>query len=478
MDETTIGGYEVLGELAASKRFRVFRAARRASEGERGGTVYLMTDEVRHSDLFIQTVDAIRAAWPFVGSSNREEVLPSPQLDAGRPWFFVPDVLPVAASLRIVERDAFNSLRAQLRWLEEFQPPGGEERFAHGDLRKERLALFDAKNPLLIAPGWVAAADYARGRGLSHVRGDDAWHLAKLWIVESDHSFVPDGMMPEVNGADRPLKRQLERARDPERASPPTRVAAAPETAARAASAADAAPPARAVAPKSPRPAPSAPISEARPARVAANPPRSARGTPSVREPRVLPEGHPFREAVPAQETPPPRVAPAVETARPLAAASPLQEAPPVRDEPTPMRWPSTPAPIPTAPPPFAGSTTARAPSGRRLEPSIPPELDELELEEPVAPALPQAALSPEPVAPPLRRAPKAPSAAAKAPSTVPLPPEVPPTRAPPLDSPSAQVAPQLAPAPVAPNRNPILIVALVALVLAAAFVTFVMLRR
>src|SRR5690349_3177973 len=39
MGETTIGGYEVLGELSDSKRFRAFRASRRAPEGERRGTL-------------------------------------------------------------------------------------------------------------------------------------------------------------------------------------------------------------------------------------------------------------------------------------------------------------------------------------------------------------------------------------------------------------------------------------------------------
>ncbi|HTV19319.1 MAG TPA: hypothetical protein VMG12_11625, partial [Polyangiaceae bacterium] len=220
MSETTIGGYEVLGELGDSKRFRAFRASRRAPEGEKRGTLYLMTDEVRHPDLFIETVDTIRAAWPFEVESDRDYVLPKAQLWTGRPWFFVPERLPTASSGRLAGRAAFASLRAQLKWLEQFHPPGGEPSFAHGDVRKERIALFDEEHPLLIAPGWVAASELARGKGLSHVRGDDAWHLGKLWILESDHTFVPDGMEAEADEA----ARRLPRARLPQR-----EVAAAPK---------------------------------------------------------------------------------------------------------------------------------------------------------------------------------------------------------------------------------------------------------
>src|SRR5688572_944624 len=205
MDESTIGGYELSDELAVSKRFRAFRASRRMPDGVRRGTLYLMTEEVRRPELFIETVDAIRQAWPFANDAQRDVVLPRAQLWTGRPWFFVPERLPVVASTHHLGPAAFASLRAQLRWLEEFQPPGGQRSFAHGDVRKERIALLEEEQPLLIAPGWVAAADYADGRSLSHVRGDDIWHLGKLWIKESDRSFVPEGLEVDPDEAGRRL---------------------------------------------------------------------------------------------------------------------------------------------------------------------------------------------------------------------------------------------------------------------------------
>jgi hypothetical protein len=217
MDETTIGGYDVLGTLPASKCFQAFRARRQASEGERRGTLYLMTNEVHHPDLFIETTDAIRAAWPFAVDSDREVILPKAQLWTGRPWFFLPDSVPVASSARLAGRAAFASLAAQLRWLEQFQPPGGEGHFAHGDVRKERIALFDENQPLLIAPGWVAASGYASGQDLSPVRSDDTWHLGKLWIRESDRSFVPEGMESDPSEVARRLPRAHLPARIDER---------------------------------------------------------------------------------------------------------------------------------------------------------------------------------------------------------------------------------------------------------------------
>src|SRR5689334_3017661 len=130
MDEPSIVGYVVLGRLRVSKRFRAFRASKRAPEGVRRGTLYLMADEVRRPDLFIETVDAIRAQWPFA-SEHRDVLLPEAQLWTDRPFFFLPDVLPVAASVRTLGRAAFAALSAQLRWLEQFHAPGGQQSFAH-----------------------------------------------------------------------------------------------------------------------------------------------------------------------------------------------------------------------------------------------------------------------------------------------------------------------------------------------------------
>jgi hypothetical protein len=326
MGETTIGGYEVLGELGDSKRFRAFRASRRAPAGEDVGTLYLMTDEVRHPDLFIETVDTIRAAWPFPVEMDRDYVLPKAQLWTGRPWFFVPEMLPVASEGRIVGRAAFASLRAQLRWLEQFHPPGGEPHFAHGDVRKERIALFDEEHPLLIAPGWVAASELARGKSLSHVRGDDAWHLGKLWILESDHSFVPEGMEPEPDEA----ARRLPRARLPQRSNG----GSAPAREARRTNGANGreAPPKRRPA-ETPAPARGAPKRDASAitAAPAARTARPVRQTPPGREAADARQSPFHREAPPARE-PAARDAPPVRQA--AREASPFRDNPPLREAP------------------------------------------------------------------------------------------------------------------------------------------------
>ena len=355
MDEPSIVGYEVLGRLRVSKRFRAFRASKRAPEGVRRGTLYLMADEVRRPDLFIETVDAIRAEWPFATDSHRDVLLPEAQLWTDRPFFFLPDVLPVAASVRTLNRAAFAALSAQLRWLEQFHPPGGQQSFAHGDLRKERIALFDAEQPLLIAPGWVAAADYARGQSLSHARGDDKWHLGKLWLQESDRSFVPDGMEPEQKDVVQKLKARPVPAEAPKAspkaaaapaarvvapAQPPRETLATPAPMQRPEAATEPPPPART--PDAPRARPAARAPEpaaARPART----PESPRGRP------VAPESLPA-SAAPARAAPPSLPEPVV------------RQQPPVRPQPilspAPMRQvavaapPSEPAQSPVATPP------------------------------------------------------------------------------------------------------------------------------
>jgi hypothetical protein len=365
MGETTIGGYEVLGELGDSKRFRAFRASRRTPEGERRGTLYLMTDEVRHPDLFIETVDTIRAAWPFDVESDRDYVLPKAQLWTGRPWFFLPEMLPVASSGRIAGRAAFASLRAQLRWLEQFHPPGGEPHFAHGDVRKERIALFDAEHPLLIAPGWVAASELARGKSLSHVRGDDVWHLGKLWIQESDHSFVPDGMEPEQDEA----ARRLPRARLPQRSA---EVAATPPREARRENGARReAAPLRDVSAATPPPGRAAAKREGAGGMTtpAGRTSRPVRETPAGREAlRQAPfprEVSPLRE--PSRE-PPAREAPPVREAPPLRDVPPVREVARARESREPAI--ATASAAPGHPP---GSPAGRAPAPAAASPAAPP---------------------------------------------------------------------------------------------------------
>jgi hypothetical protein len=392
MDESTIGGYELSDKLAGSKRFRAFRASRRTPDGERRGTLYLMTEEVRRPELFIETVDAIRADWPFAGA-ERDVVLPEAQLWTGRPWFFVPERLPMVASAHHLGRAAFASLRAQLRWLEEFHPPGGQGSFAHGDVRKERIALVDEEQPLLIAPGWVAAADYAGGRSLSLVRGDDVWHLGKLWIKETDHSFVPEGMevdpdeagrrLPlarlEAHGAERgarqrsPVRQAAAHAKPSGATAPATKPAAAPPAAAKPAAAKPAA-----AKPVATRAAPEAPAAAARssaPERVQARPAaaNAARNGVATHRPAApalpaqpsraasnaaavtLPprETSPPREALPAREPAPQREAP-VNDLPPAVRERPQQRppAPALTAPPASPPAPPAPAPAPAAAPP------------------------------------------------------------------------------------------------------------------------------
>jgi hypothetical protein len=100
---------------------------------------------------------------------------------------------------------AVASLRQQLHWLSDFQPPGGlEGEFAHGDVRTNRIGWIAAE-PFLIAPGWVAACDLALGRNLARTRADDAYHLAKLLVHKLEPSLEetadkapPTPRVPEV----------------------------------------------------------------------------------------------------------------------------------------------------------------------------------------------------------------------------------------------------------------------------------------
>jgi hypothetical protein len=485
MNETTIGGYEVLAKHGVSKRFQSFRASRRTSEGVRGGTLYLMTDEVGHPDLFIETVDAIRNAWPFAGGSNRDLVLPKAQLWSGKPWFFLPDLLPVAASVSVLGRAAFTALRAQLSWLEQFQPPGGEQHFAHGDVRKERIALFEAEQPLLIAPGWVAASDYARGRSLTHARGDDAWHLGKLWIQESDRSFVPEGMQPDLNEAKRrlPLARLAERAEASHAAitQPPPARDAIGDGAAREDASITVPPPAReAAAVTQPPPArdavaarPAAPAREARPAAPAreaapARPAAARRDAHPFREPAAAQrdvhpfhdaaaprDQHPFREAASARPaatavaSPPPApprspAAPPVRPVSPFARDARSNPAPPA-SEATPAFVQPPPIPITAA----AHSPAAHSPPARAARASSTDDvsgLGEWHPERNGAPPLPAS-----PAAPPVERPPARPAIS----SHQPLPPLPPEAKAEALAQPEPALArsmPAQAPAPPEPS--------------------------
>jgi hypothetical protein len=177
---TTIAGHRVLEPLGGSKRFEAFRVEL-ASSPQGRATLYLMTEPVTHSDMFVEVANAVRASWPFKISTARDFILPEAQLWQERPWFVVPDSLPVVGSLTELAADARAALRAQLSWLSEFTHPWVDDiEFGHGDLRAPRVALLGGAQPAMIAPGWVAASDLARGRGLVDARVDDAWHLARL----------------------------------------------------------------------------------------------------------------------------------------------------------------------------------------------------------------------------------------------------------------------------------------------------------
>jgi hypothetical protein len=177
---TTIAGYRVLEPLGGSKRFEAFRVELPTAARGRA-TLYLMAEPITHNDMFVEVVNAVRASWPFHVTTGRDYILPEAQLWQDRPWFVVPDTLPVAGSLDELAADARAALRAQLNWLSEFTHPWVDDaEFGHGDLRAPRVALLGQAEPVMIAPGWVAASDLARGRRLVDARVDDAWHLARL----------------------------------------------------------------------------------------------------------------------------------------------------------------------------------------------------------------------------------------------------------------------------------------------------------
>lgn len=177
---TTIAGHRVLEPLGGSKRFEAFRVELPNSTRGRA-TLYVMAEPVTHSDMFVEVANAVRASWPFHVTTGRDYILPEAQLWQDRPWFVVPDSLPVVSSLDTLAADARAALRAQLSWLSEFTHPWVDDvEFGHGDLRAPRVALIGDAEPVMIAPGWVAASDLARGRGLVDARVDDAWHLARL----------------------------------------------------------------------------------------------------------------------------------------------------------------------------------------------------------------------------------------------------------------------------------------------------------
>ncbi len=176
-----IAGYRVLEALGASKRFQAFRVDM-GRQADGFGILYLMHDVLGNADGFVETVNAIGAAWPFDVPDQRQYVVPQAQVWKNRPWFIVPDSLQVMSSGEGSSPAAVASLREQLRWLHEFQAPGTQPgEFAHGDVRVNRIALVGAE-PFFIAPGWVAACDLALGRRLPHTRADDAYHLAKLLV--------------------------------------------------------------------------------------------------------------------------------------------------------------------------------------------------------------------------------------------------------------------------------------------------------
>jgi hypothetical protein len=220
---TTIAGHRVLESLGGSKRFEAFRVELPNSARGRA-TLYVMAEPVTHSDMFVELANAVRASWPFHVTTGRDYILPEAQLWQDRPWFVVPDSLPVVASLDSLAADARAALRAQLSWLSEFTHPWVDDvEFGHGDLRAPRVALIGDAEPVMIAPGWVAASDLARGRGLVDARVDDAWHLARLLAGSSSASGKAAEVAPRQNGVHKPAP--VAAAPKPAAAAP---VAAAP----------------------------------------------------------------------------------------------------------------------------------------------------------------------------------------------------------------------------------------------------------
>jgi hypothetical protein len=188
-ESSMIAGYHMSAELGSSKRFEAFRVAT-APQASAFGTLYLMHDVLVRTDVFVETVKAIRAAWPFEVPVDRAWVLPDAQLWNDRPWIVVPDTLMVLASKERLSRAALASLGAQLAWLQDFRAPAElTGAFAHGDVRANRIALVGG-SPFLIAPGWVAACELALERSLAHTRADDAYHMAKL-LVQKRESTRP-----------------------------------------------------------------------------------------------------------------------------------------------------------------------------------------------------------------------------------------------------------------------------------------------
>jgi hypothetical protein len=225
----TIAGHRVLEPLGGSKRFDAFRVdlpvaaggALASAAAEARATLYLMAEPVTHSDMFVEVANAVRAAWPFQITTARDYILPQAQLWQNRPWFVVPDSLPVAGSLSELAPNARAALRKQLSWLSEFTHPWVDDiEFGHGDLRAPRVALLGGAEPVMIAPGWVAASDLARGRGLVDARVDDAWHLARLLASKAAAARATNGVHPRPGVAARPAAKSSPVQPPPVQAAP------------------------------------------------------------------------------------------------------------------------------------------------------------------------------------------------------------------------------------------------------------------
>lgn len=188
---TVIGGHRIVQICGSSGRFDVFRVEK-AGPAQTLCRLYLLNDQLLRPELFHEIVYLIRSQWPFEVNGYRSVVLPEAQLWYRRPWFIVPESSATLASTNELTQPMVESLREQLRWLENLTWPnrGFSGPFAHGDVYQERILVLDPLRAAWIAPGWVAAADLASQRQLSRAKNEDATNFE---LLASACSFTQAG---------------------------------------------------------------------------------------------------------------------------------------------------------------------------------------------------------------------------------------------------------------------------------------------